>query len=159
MRHRIKGRKLNRTSTHRKAMLKNRIMMMPSVLGDTGPFQGIIGGWTVDEHHLTPGMRLLGVSWYLALMTAICLDLTGASGPVIVEGPFAENHDYLSMLSAATGRPVEKSPGSGTSAGAAGLAVGGMKLSAFKPHPESLSGLADLNAYAEIWRERLPEVE
>ncbi len=147
------------TEDDRKAMLKNRIMMMPSVLGDTGPFQGIIGGWTVDEHHLTPGMRLLGVSWYLALMTAICLDLTGASGPVIVEGPFAENHDYLSMLSAATGRPVEKSPGSGTSAGAAGLAVGGMKLSAFKPHPESLSGLADLNAYAEIWRERLPEVE
>ncbi|MAU22666.1 MAG: carbohydrate kinase [Martelella sp.] len=141
----------------RKAMLKNRIMMMPSVFGDTGPFQGVIGGWTVDEHHLTPGMRFLGVSWYLALMTVVCLDLVGGSGPVIVEGPFAENHDYLSMLSAATGRPVEKSPGSGTSAGAAGLAVGGVKFSAFTRHPEPLSGLAELNRYAQIWRERLPE--
>ena len=146
------------TDADRAAMLKDRIMLMPSVLGDTGPFQGIIGGWTADEHHLTPGMRLVGVSWYLALMTAICLELAGASGPVIVEGPFAENHDYLSMLSAATGRPVEKSPGSGTSAGAAGLAVGGLKLAAFTPHPEPMHGLSDLHAYAQIWRQRLPDV-
>ncbi|AJY45506.1 FGGY-family carbohydrate kinase [Martelella endophytica] len=146
------------TDEDRTAMLKRGVMLMPSVLGDTGPFQGIIGGWTIDEAKLTPGMRLLGVCWYLALMTGVCLELTGASGPVIVEGPFSENRDFLAMLAAATGRPVEKSPGSGTSTGTAGLVTGGPKLKAFAPHPEPLHDLDALNRYAEAWRENLPAV-
>jgi sugar (pentulose or hexulose) kinase len=53
-------------------------------------------------------------------MTEACLDLIGARGQIIVEGPFALNETYLSLLSALTGRDVIALPGStGTSQGAA----------------------------------------
>ena len=35
------------------------------------------------------GERAVAVSWYLALMTAVCLESIGADGPIVVEGPFA----------------------------------------------------------------------
>ncbi|WP_245511003.1 FGGY-family carbohydrate kinase [Martelella mediterranea] len=148
------------TDDDRAALLRDSLMLMPSVIGDTGPFQGVIGGWTDDEETLTPGMRLVGVSWYLALMTAVCLDLTAASGPVIVEGPFAENADYLSMLSAAVGRPLFKSTGSGTSAGAAGLVIGDVaprvQVSRSIDPPENFDTLA---TYAEAWRHKAERIE
>ena len=63
-------------------------------------------------------------SLYAALMTATCLDLLAARGPTTVEGPFAANALFLSALQVLTGRLVSgSSGGSGTSAGAACLAL------------------------------------
>ena len=45
-------------------------------------------------------------SFYLAMMTATALELIGARGPTIVEGPFAGNALFARMLAAATGRGV-----------------------------------------------------
>ena len=50
--------------------------------------------------------RTAALSLYLAMMTATCLELIGAKGPTLVEGPFARNALYAAMLGAATARPV-----------------------------------------------------
>ena len=85
-------------------------------------------------------------------MTATCLDLIGARGATVVEGPRARNPLFCRMLAAASGRPVEASDGStGTSLGAALLADSGRKpkLEGRKaPVPEA--AWAD---YAARWRE------
>jgi len=68
---------------------------------------------------------MLALSWYLALMTRTCLDLAGARGPVIVEGPFAQNGDYLDMLACLSPDGVEvAASATGTSIGAALLVIG-----------------------------------
>ncbi|HXV30594.1 MAG TPA: carbohydrate kinase, partial [Sinorhizobium sp.] len=101
-------------------------MLLPSVPGGSGPFPFVAPRWTVEEERLTPAERLAAVSFHLALMTATCLDLIGARGEIIVEGPFAANAAYLRMLAAATGRPVlaNRLSSTGTSLGAACLVAG-----------------------------------
>ena len=89
----------------RRRVLDEAIAYLPSLPSGSGPYPDREGRFTVDEAGLTPGERLLAVSWYLALMSATCLDLIGADGDTIVEGPFAANGAYLDMLTVATGRP------------------------------------------------------
>lgn len=101
-------------------------------------------------------MRFSAVSFYLAMMTAICLELTGSEGPVIVEGPFARNAPYLAMLGVAAGRPVLASAGAtGTSLGAAMLAAPGITprfdLSRVPPPAEAPA----MVRYFERWKAAL----
>ena len=103
----------------------------------------------------TAGERAAAVSFYLALMTATCLDLIGAEGPTVLEGPFAANAAYRRMLAAATGRPVLRSDAgsTGTSLGAALLAT---PISPpFAPAGCARPEAARLAAYAAAWRARL----
>lgn len=101
------------------AIMKSGAMLLPAVETHSGPFQGLRYRWTVDERALTDGQRHAAVSCYLALMTAVSLDMIGARGPTFVEGPFAGNEIYCSMLAAATERTVSAVAGTGTSIGAA----------------------------------------
>lgn len=97
-------------------------MLLPAVVGNSGPFTGRTARW-IDEPAEGTGERAAAVGFYLALMTAHCLGLIGHQGTVVVEGPFAKNMAYLRMLAAATGSPViRKTSATGTSAGAALLA-------------------------------------
>ncbi len=101
-------------------VLNGAVMLMPSVMPDTGPFQGHTAHWIGEEPATGSGTRAAAVGFYLALVTAECLDLIGQAGPVLVEGPFARNNCYLDMLATATNRPVHAMPSStGTSEGAA----------------------------------------
>jgi len=137
-------------------VLERGAMLLPSVEMRSGPFQGRPHRWTVEEAALTDGERFVAVSFYLALMTATGLDMTGAEGQILVEGPFAENPAYLDMLAAATGRPVSAVAGTGTSIGAA-------LLTADAPRPSR--GSAGLHAdappamlaYAKKWRSEAAE--
>ena len=107
------------------AVIARNVMAQPSFVRGTGPFPDRAGGWTVDPAGLSQAERTAAASLAVALTTSVCLDLVGAEGPVIVEGPFARNRVYCDALAALTGRPVEARPGlSGTAAGAAMLAVG-----------------------------------
>lgn len=101
-------------------------MLLPSVPEGSGPFSNAKARWTCDEASLTGPQRLAVVSFHLAMMTASSLDLIGAEGEVVVEGPFAVNPSYLRMLKAATGRPVliGSQSATGTSLGAACLVDG-----------------------------------
>ena len=132
-------------------VLTNFIMLLPAVESRSGPFQGRISKWTHKENTLTDGQRMAALSFYLALMTATCLELTGADGPIVAEGPFAKNRLYVAMLEAASGRPViaETNSSSGTSIGAALLAGGSVTKAPF-PHRVQISATMDI--YAALWR-------
>ncbi len=136
--------------TDRAAVLQG-IMLLPSVEPGSGPFPGHQMRWIAPP--ATGGQRMLAVSWYLALMTQTCLGLIGARGPVIVEGPFARNPDYLDMLAALCPFGVEiATSATGTSTGAALLALGSGAAPATSPvrSPDDAPALA---AYAARWRD------
>lgn len=104
-----------------RTVLESRVMAMPSLHPDTGPFPGKQFGWIGGEPK--GGARMAAASFYAALMGAECLDLAGAEGPVIVEGAFGGNLAFLRMLATATGRVVRGAgQGAGTGLGAALLA-------------------------------------
>jgi hypothetical protein len=87
-------------------------------------------------------------------MTQTCLDLIGAGGPILVEGPFSLNRNYLAALAALTKRGVFALAGStGTSQGAAMLA-GGDAAKATPTHVEPLE-MEGLPAYRTAWRDQI----
>jgi sugar (pentulose or hexulose) kinase len=107
------------------AALARRVLLLPSAQQGSGPFPNRAAQW-LNAETLSPGQRFVAISFYLALMTATCLELIGGDGPTTVEGPFARNPLFIRMLAAATGRPVVASETStGTSIGAALLASDG----------------------------------
>ncbi|WP_423065505.1 FGGY-family carbohydrate kinase [Devosia sp. CN2-171] len=132
-------------------VLSEGIMLTPSVVQGSGPFAGRQAQWTVPREQLDDDAVYVVVSFYLAMMTAECLMLTGASNHTVVEGPFAGNALYLRMLAAATGRPVEpiKRSATGTSIGAALLA----RMERHVAHDAAVvEGDPAAAAYAERWR-------
>ncbi|MBE3636866.1 FGGY-family carbohydrate kinase [Mangrovicoccus algicola] len=136
------------TAADRAAVLEG-LMLLPAVEPGSGPFPGRVGGWTAPP--ATEGARMLAPSWYLALMTDTCLSLAGASGPVIVEGPFAANPDYLEMLAALRPEGVE------TAASATGTSVGAALLMLPEAPPPATRAVipgdsAALRDYAARWR-------
>ncbi|KUP91825.1 FGGY-family carbohydrate kinase [Tritonibacter horizontis] len=130
-------------------VLDDRVFLWPATARGSGPFPERVGGWSRPD--LTPQQKGVALPWYLALMTAECLSLIGAAGCTTVEGPFARNPLYLSMLGAATGRPVRtSSTATGTSIGAALLADSTAEPPDSAPFvPEDTQGL---EAYAAEWR-------
>ncbi len=132
-------------------VLEQQIMLLPAVEVQSGPFQGRRAQWTAEEKSLSAGERYVAISFYLAMMTATGLEIVGADGPVLVEGPFAGNGHYLEMLRVATKRDVQAVEGTGTSIGAALL------LRAEQPAISSSSDAAickdeSWRSYAASWR-------
>ncbi|KAA9010098.1 FGGY-family carbohydrate kinase [Histidinibacterium aquaticum] len=111
------GQEADPSAEDRAAVLRG-LYLRPAVVTGSGPFPERSGGFTSEPG--STGQRMLALSYYLALMTDTCLSLIGARGPVIVEGPFARNEDYLQMLAALRDGPVEASTSAtGTSTGGA----------------------------------------
>ncbi|PZV37236.1 FGGY-family carbohydrate kinase [Mesorhizobium kowhaii] len=104
------------------AVLAQKTLLLPSTQQGSGPFPHHAAIW-LDADGMNSGQRFAAISFYLALMTATCLDLIGADGPTTVEGPFARNRLFVGMLAASTARAVVASEAAtGTSIGAALLA-------------------------------------
>ncbi|EPX87068.1 FGGY-family carbohydrate kinase [Salipiger mucosus] len=143
------GRAATPDANDRRAVLSGRLRLLPSVETGSGPFAGRAGGWSHRPE--TEGQAMLALSWYLALMTDVCLGLAGAAGPVVVEGPFARNADYLDMLAAL--RPegvIAMGSATGTSTGAALLFAGdGAEAGG---EPVTASDAQALRAYAADWQ-------
>lgn len=136
-------------------VLASSLMILPSVDPRTGPFQGRHMQWSGEESDVGSGRRSVALSFYLALMTDTCLQLTGAAGPTIVEGPFARNLEFIAMLQAATNRPVLTSDAAtGTSIGTA-LLMGGSASLVQPARSKDASDLPALKAYAAKWRSKL----
>ena len=133
-------------------VLDSALMILPAVEPSTGPFQGRKMSWTGPEPAAASGQRAAALSFYLAMMTDACLTLTGAQGPTIVEGPFAQNVEFRTMLAAATGRPVLHSQATtGTSIGAA-LLFSDENAPGFD-FPDAVSDVPqEYGAYAKAWR-------
>ncbi|MBP0484949.1 FGGY-family carbohydrate kinase [Sagittula salina] len=148
----MKGETTAPTESDRTRVLTGDLMLLPAIEAASGPFAGRRGGWS--DPAMTPGEKGAALSWYLALMTAECQHLIGARGPVVVEGPFARNADYLAMLGACTGRAVLISASAtGTSVGAALLADPQAQPPKGRPVAPPAEAAA-LAAYGRAWRER-----
>ncbi|QDY71696.1 FGGY-family carbohydrate kinase [Qingshengfaniella alkalisoli] len=141
------------TTEDRAQVLTKGLFLLPSVVTGCGPYPDHSARWVGASD--IAGQRVVALSYYLALMTAQCLDMIGADGPTLVEGPFAANEDYLSMLASATGRGAMAVEGSstGTSTGAAMLALSPgtsapIQMRSAQPDPS-------LARYADHWRAEL----
>lgn len=139
------------TGAEIRAVLEQSVMLLPSVRHGSGPFPSREAAWVGGEP--AGGARYAAASFYLAMMTATCLDLIGADGPSIVEGPFATNRLFVAMLAAATGRPVIAAGSTtGTSIGAALLAAGeGASLRLAADEVTIKSPGPEWEAYARRW--------
>jgi len=140
------------TDADRRRVLSEGIMLMPAIVSHSGPFPDRQHRWIGDP--ATDGERLYALALYLSLMTHTCLGLVGARGPVIVEGPFARNRDYMDMLSVLRGEGVEAArSATGTSIGAA-LLFGTTHGSKTRNH-RICSDAQVLSRYARNWRAAL----
>lgn len=134
------------------------IMALPSFSDSGGPVantggRGVITGGPVES----PAGRATLASLYCALMVSESLDAIQSRHAVIVDGPFAQNAVFLSVLAAL--RPGQKILASdlrdGTTAGAACLAlmpdgkIPHIALSLTEAMPAVPSGLA---GYQQRWR-------
>ncbi|MBD0865888.1 MAG: FGGY-family carbohydrate kinase [Rhodobacteraceae bacterium] len=107
-------------SAHILDVLTQATMLLPAVVPETGPFAGAQACWHGVKPPLGSGQRCAAVAFYLALVTARCLELVGHEGTVVIEGPFARNQPYLWMLGVASSSPVVAMDSTtGTSQGAA----------------------------------------
>lgn len=136
----------------RRRVLSDGVMLLPSVPAGSGPFPHAAGRWMAEPQ--TPGERLFAVSLHLALMAGVSRELIGAEGDTIVEGPFAGNADFISMLATLTGRQPIVSEGrkTGTSFGAACLALGPAGIALQPDHSPAAEPDPQLAAYAARWR-------
>jgi sugar (pentulose or hexulose) kinase len=138
-------------------VLAEEIQLLPSVQQGSGPFPNAQSCWLGEP---SPGERLVAASFYLALMAATCLDLIGADGEIVVEGPFGKNVLFAEMLGAATGRPVLPQDGreTGTTTGAALLAAGSAGNQMPTERAEARPVNRSFAQYADAWRKAVAEV-
>lgn len=133
------------------AVLARQALLLPSTQQGSGPFPHHAAQW-VNAEGLPSGQRFAASSFYLALMTATCLELIGGDGRTTVEGPFARNPLFIRMLAAATGRAVIASETStGTSIGAALLASDGATVIS-KGERTELPADPAWHDYARAWQ-------
>lgn len=147
-----KDRRLDHDDADLQEVLAQNIMLLPAVEARSGPFQGRQHRWTVPENALTDGQCFVATSFYLALMSNVCLRMIGAHGPVLVEGPFARNACFLDMLSAVTARDVfvTEENATGTSIGAARLTAESTVAVSSRLHQRQIP-LEPLKSYAQNW--------
>lgn len=143
-------------------VIAHAIMAVPSFVDGTGPFRTsgywLRGNAKVDPSTLTPDQRAAAACLYTALITETCLDLAGADGPVVVEGPFARNDLFLAALAARVARPVfADRDATGTTRGAAMLAVmPDARIASADTSGVPVAPLAQsLDGYARSWMARL----
>ncbi|MGC3938062.1 FGGY-family carbohydrate kinase [Roseobacter sp. EG26] len=133
-------------------VLENQIMLLPAIVADTGPYQGMQSRWVGVEPAVGEPTRAAALALYLAMMTATCLEISGGRGDNFVEGPFAENQLFLEMLAAATGQNTYAAAAkTGTAIGAAMLFSESTRALDVK-RVKTLKHSKNMRRYAEAWR-------
>ncbi|MEO9169006.1 MAG: FGGY-family carbohydrate kinase [Aestuariivirga sp.] len=132
-------------------VLARHAVLLPSVVGACGPFPNHKMKW-LNADGLSAPQKQIAASYYLAMMTATCLSLIGAAGPIILEGPFSENLAYMQMLSAATGRAVLPSDAKGTGATQGAALLCNPALSPPVATHSVRETRAEFLAYAALWQ-------
>ena len=134
-------------------------LVLPTFVSGVGPFRRAKGEIALPSPS-SPRERAAAAALYCALVTDVCLDLVGASGEVIVEGPFARNAGILAALAGLRPhqRVLASSDATGTFAGAACLAAwsrGETTAAARAPAalaPASPAAPARMAAHRARWR-------
>ncbi|WP_370678292.1 FGGY-family carbohydrate kinase [Pleomorphomonas sp. PLEO] len=137
-----------------RTVLDGCILVRPTFVPGCGPFPAGKGSWSVEPTSLTAGVRTAAVSLYLALVARAAMEVAGAAGPIVVEGPFGRDTLFAEALQQLTGRPVLIAAGAtGTSTGAAMLALGPDGRPSLPPDRPIGGGydLTGLDIYAGQW--------
>ncbi|SNB77366.1 Sugar (pentulose or hexulose) kinase [Arboricoccus pini] len=130
------------------------IMALPSFSPTGGPFAGCKGR-IVGAQDLSPVERATLATLYTALLTDVDLDLLDQEGEIVLEGLFAQNPLFASIL--ATLRPkdrVSRSPDKAGTLGGAWLLATGVTDHAPRLEPASPLAMPGLVAYRALWRTR-----
>ncbi|MFK0386489.1 FGGY-family carbohydrate kinase [Agrobacterium sp. NPDC090273] len=131
------------------SVLEKLVMILPNVVEGSGPFPGRRKEWIGTP--ASDAEKIAAASLYVALMTEVCLELTGAEGPIIVEGPMSGNTNYLRALASATNRDVLVPEGGSLS----GTALGAAMLTGSRPREARTLSIAPslpLTNYRNAWR-------
>lgn len=124
-----------------------------------GPFGRSRGGGRVlGPAPDTAARKAALAALYCALITDECLDLIGARGPIVVDGPFADNKAFLAVLSGLRADdPVAASEcTAGATRGAARLAYGDQwSAGTGEPTPASSWCPQAVREYRDHWRVRV----
>lgn len=133
-------------------VLARQVMLLPSVTLGSGPFPNALHRWTIEPAN--DAEREIALSFALALTAATCLDLIGAAGPTVLEGPMSANRWLFQMLECATGREVIASTTrTGTALGAA-LLFQGSRAMELPWQTVSITPNPAMAAYAASWLEK-----
>ncbi|MDI6835676.1 MAG: FGGY-family carbohydrate kinase [Rhizobiaceae bacterium] len=135
-----------------RAVIAKGVMVLPNAVEGSGPFPGRKGQWIGEP--ATNAERVAAASLYVSMMTATCLDLVKAAGPIIVEGPMTRNSAFLAALASITGRDVMID----TEGGVSGTALGAAVLAGVRPqkgHSTVVSSSLDIGSYVDRWRATL----
>jgi L-fuculokinase len=135
-------------------VLRGDVYALPSFSQTGGPFPGRQGVLTKGQTQCNAAAL---ATIYVALMSDVCIDLAGAAGTIIVEGPAAKDEHFLSLLASLRDAPVERSrETNGVTIGANALAHWPRETP--KPPPTDRFGplFADeAKDYRARWRARL----
>ena len=136
-------------------MLKDDLILLPSIINDVGPFQSCEPNWTPYIPEPGSGLRNLVMCCYLAMMTRECLNLVGHEGKIIVEGPFAKNLNYIRMLSVITESEILLSKSiTGTTIGSAMLFLKkGQKINI--QYDSVTHKDTELSNFASLWKQEI----
>lgn len=104
------------------AVMESGAMILPTYVPNVGPFP-----WNEpygrEDPRIAPGsLRRAAASLYVALVLNEAMALAGAKGPILLDGPIADDPVIPAAVAAFTLRGVERVSGTGSSAGAARLA-------------------------------------
>jgi L-fuculokinase len=135
-------------------VIERQALALPA-FASGGPFAGR-SGQLVDADALSGSERASLATLYVALTCELLIDMLGARGDVLVDGPLATNPLFASLLAAfLAGRSVRLNPGAAGNRRVA-CHLGGVQVS----RVESMTlaeplALASLPAYRRAWRERV----
>ena len=145
------------TKTALGRIVERRTMALPSFAKAGGPFQDREGR-LINADGLDALERAALATVYLALVTDIMLDLLGASGDLVIDGPLAGNPLFGPLMSAfRPGSPVRLADSStGPARGGLALATGATRrptsCADSVVEPLAIEGLLD---YRTAWRKRV----
>lgn len=135
------------------AVIEAGAMLLPGFVPGVGPFGWREGEGLDDPRLAEPRARRAAASLYVALVLAESLELAGARGRILIDGPLARDPIVPAALRTLTGRAVVALTGSDSSSGALRLASG-------RPlDPPAgrtvMDELPPLRAYRRAWRDRI----
>jgi sugar (pentulose or hexulose) kinase len=132
-------------------VIERQAMALPS-FASGGPFAGREGRM-IDADNLSGSERASVATLYVALMCELLIDLLGAEGDVLVDGPLATNPLFGAVLGALLpNRTIALSSGDGGNTRAACYLAGFHDAQAPTMTPATSLPLQSLPAYREAWR-------
>jgi sugar (pentulose or hexulose) kinase len=137
------------------SVLKQRALALPS-FACGGPYRNNKGA-LVNAAHLNDAERAALATLYVALMSDMLIDLLGAEGDVLIDGPLAGNALFAALL--ATWRPASEvfvSTEAGSCARAICFLGGFPKTPAAPIRRTAALDLPGLDDYRAEWRAALP---